>query len=146
MIKGLQLGPTSQYFARKAPQLWRIFYRRWTSISGPIMTFGWEGKKPIDTPRWPMASEEDSTLGMSGQSIILALATTEEIKLKGINTAPNLQGLQGHNKALSCHQLQETEEVEALLEDSAPNQEGCFAYSVGKIRGKYNMDMPSHDS
>jgi hypothetical protein len=90
-----------------------------------------------------MASEEDSTLGMSGQSIILALATTEEIKLKGINTAPNLQG---HNKALSCHQLQEAEEVEALLEDSAPNQEGCFAYSVGKIRGKYNMDMRSHDS
>jgi hypothetical protein len=58
--------------------------------------------------------------------------TTEEIKLNGISTAPNLQG---HNKALSGHQLQEVEEVEALLEDSTPNQEGCFAYSVGKIRG-----------
>jgi hypothetical protein len=54
------------------------------------------------------------------------------MKLKGISTAPNLQG---HNKALSSHQLQEAEEVEALLEDSAPNQEGCFAYSVGKING-----------
>jgi hypothetical protein len=69
---------------------------------------------------------------MSGRSIILATTTIEEIKLKGISTTPNLQG---HNKALSGHQLQEAEEVEALVEDSGSNQDGCFAYSVGKIRG-----------
>jgi hypothetical protein len=69
---------------------------------------------------------------MSGLSIILAQATTGEIILKGINIAPNHQG---HNKAPSSHQLQEVEEVEASVKDSAPNQEGCFAYSVGKIRG-----------
>jgi hypothetical protein len=69
---------------------------------------------------------------MSGRSIILAQATIEEITLKGISTTLNRQG---HNKALLDHQLQEEEEVEALLEDLASNQEGCFAYSVGKIRG-----------
>jgi hypothetical protein len=69
---------------------------------------------------------------MSGRSIILAQATIGEIILKGISTVPNHQE---HNKAPSGHQLQEAEEVEALEEDSAPNQEGCFAYSVGKIRG-----------
>jgi hypothetical protein len=96
------------------------------------MTFGREGKKPIDTPRWLVASEEAFTLGMLGRSIILAQATIGEITLKGINIALNRQG---HNKALSGHQLQEAKEVEALLEDSAPNQKGCFAYSVGNIRG-----------
>jgi hypothetical protein len=55
-----------------------------------------------------------------------------EIILKGISTALNHQG---HNKAPSGHQLQEAEEVEASVEDSASNQEGCFAYSVEKIRG-----------
>jgi hypothetical protein len=37
-----------------------------------IMISGKEGKKLIDTLRWPGASEEDSTPGMSGQSIIPA--------------------------------------------------------------------------
>jgi hypothetical protein len=69
---------------------------------------------------------------MSGRSIIPAQATTGEIILKGISTTPNRQG---HNKAPSGHQLQEAEEVEASMEDSAPNQEGCFAYFVEKIRG-----------
>jgi hypothetical protein len=59
----------------------------------------------------------------SGRSIILAQATTWEIILKGISTAPNHQG---YNKAPLGHQLQEAEKVEALVEDSAPNQEGCF--------------------
>jgi hypothetical protein len=69
---------------------------------------------------------------MSGRSMTLAQATIGEIILKEISIALNHQG---HNKASSGHQLQETEEVEASVEDSAPNQEGCFAYSVEKIRG-----------
>jgi hypothetical protein len=63
--------------------------------------------------------KEDSTLGMSGRSIILAQATIGEIILKAISTAPNHQG---HNKAPLGHQLQEAEEVEALEEDLARNQ------------------------
>jgi hypothetical protein len=96
------------------------------------MTFGKDGKKLTDTLRWPEASKEDSTLGMSGQSIIPAQVKTGEIILKGISTAPNHQE---HSKAPSGHQPQEAKEVEASEEDSACNQEGCFAYSVEKIRG-----------
>jgi hypothetical protein len=57
---------------------------------------------------------------------------TGEIILKGISTPPNHQG---HIKVPLGHQLQEAEEVEALEEDSACNQEGCFAYSMEKTRG-----------
>jgi hypothetical protein len=67
---------------------------------------------------------------MLGQSIILAQAKTREIIFKGINTAPNHHE---HNKALSGHQPQETEEVEASEKDSARNQEDCFVYSVERI-------------
>jgi molybdopterin synthase catalytic subunit len=58
---------------------------------------------------------------------------TGEITLKAISKAPNHQG---HNKVPTGHQLQEVEEVEASVEDSAPNQEDCFAYFVGKIRDR----------
>jgi hypothetical protein len=51
------------------------------------MTFGKEGKKPTDTLRSPGASEEDSTLGMSGQSIMPAQATTDETIPKGSSPA-----------------------------------------------------------
>jgi hypothetical protein len=50
---------------------------------------------------------------------------------KAINKAPNHQG---RNKVPTGHQLQEAEEEEASVEDSTPNQEGCFVYSVEKIR------------
>jgi hypothetical protein len=59
-------------------KFWRSFYRRWTSTSEPTMTFGKEEKKPIDTPRWLGASEEDSTLGMSRRFIIPAQAMTQK--------------------------------------------------------------------
>jgi hypothetical protein len=64
------------------------------------MTFDKEGNKVTDTLKWPGASEEVSTLGMLGQSIILAQAKTGEIIFKGINTTPNHHE---HNKALSGH-------------------------------------------
>jgi hypothetical protein len=95
------------------------------------MTFGREGKKPADTLRWPGASEEDSTLGMSGQSIIQAQAMTGEIILKGISTTPNHQG---HNKSPLGHQLQEVDGREASKEGMVIILGDCFAYSVGKIR------------
>jgi hypothetical protein len=77
------------------------------------------------------ASEEDSTLGMSGRSIIPVQATTGEIILKGITTAPNHQG---HNKAPLDHQLQEAEGGEASEEGMVISLGDCSAYSVGKIR------------
>jgi hypothetical protein len=70
------------------------------NTSGPTMIFGKEGKKLIDNLKWPGASEEDSTLGMLGQSIMPAQVTTGEIKPKGSNIAPNHEE---RNKVPSGH-------------------------------------------
>jgi hypothetical protein len=96
------------------------------------MTFDKEGKKPIDALRWPGASEEDSTLGMSGQSIMPAQVTTGESIPKGSSTALSRQE---HNKALLGHQLQEVEGGEASEEDMDINPGNCFICSAVKIRG-----------
>jgi hypothetical protein len=47
MIKGLRPGPTTQYFARKPPRLWRSCSRKWMSTSGLIMISTNEGRKLI---------------------------------------------------------------------------------------------------
>jgi hypothetical protein len=70
------------------------------------MISGKEGKRLTDTLRWPGASEEDSTPGMSGQSIMPAQVMIGEVNLKGNNTTPNHQG---RNKVPLGHQLQEAE-------------------------------------
>jgi hypothetical protein len=84
------------------------------------MIFGKEGKKLTDTLKWPGASEEDSTPGMLGQSIMPAQVMTGEAKPKGNNIAPNHQG---HNKVPSGHQLQEAEgaEVSHPILEGKPN-------------------------
>jgi hypothetical protein len=56
-----------------------------------IMISDKEGKKLTGTLRWPGASEEDSTPGMSGQSITPAQVMIGEANPKGNNTAPNHQ-------------------------------------------------------
>jgi hypothetical protein len=84
------------------------------STSEPTITFDKEGKKPTDTLRWPGASEEDSTLGMSGQSIMPGQVTTGETIPKGNNTTLSRQE---YNKALLGHRLQEAEGEEASEEN-----------------------------
>jgi hypothetical protein len=96
------------------------------------MTFSKEGKKPTDTLRWPGASEKDSTLGMSGQSIMPPQVTTGETIPRGSNTTLSRQE---HNKALSGHRLQEAEGGETSEEDMEISLENCFVCSVVKIRG-----------
>jgi hypothetical protein len=71
-----------------------------------IMISGKEGKRLTDTLRWPGASEEDSTPGMSGQSIMLAQVMIGEVNFEGNNTTPNHQG---RNKVPLGHQVQEAE-------------------------------------
>jgi hypothetical protein len=96
------------------------------------MTFGKEGKKPTDTLRWLGASVEDSTLGMSGQSIMPAQVTTRETIPKGSNIALSRQE---HNKALSGHRLQKAEGGETSEEDMEIDPRNCFVCSAVKIRG-----------
>jgi hypothetical protein len=72
MIKGLRLGPTAQYFARKPPQtLEKLLHKM-----------------------------DEYTLGMPGRSIIPSQAATGEILPKGSSTAHNHQehskALSGH--------------------------------------------------
>jgi hypothetical protein len=56
---------------------------------------------------------------------------TEEVNLKGSNTAPSLQG---HNKAPSGHQPQEAEAAEASEEGTEISPEYYFACSTTKIK------------
>jgi hypothetical protein len=101
------------------------------NTSDLIMISGKEGKKLTDTLRWPGASEEDSTLGMSGQSIMLAQVMIGEANPKGKSMAPNHQG---HNKVPSGHQLQEAEGAEASEEDMEISQE-LFCLFFGEDKG-----------
>jgi hypothetical protein len=96
-----------------------------------IMISGKEGKKLTDTLRWPGASEEDSTPGMSGQSIMLAQAIIGEANHKGNNTAPNHHGC---NKVPSGHQLQEAEGAEASEEDIEIRLGDYFVCSAAKTK------------
>jgi hypothetical protein len=101
------------------------------SISGLIMISAKKGRKHTGYLRWPGASEEESTTGMSGRSTIPTQVMTEEVNPKDNNIAPSHQG---HNKAPSGHQPQEAEGVEASKEDTEISPEGRIAYSAMKTR------------
>jgi hypothetical protein len=101
------------------------------NTSGLIMISAKVGKKPTGFLKWLGASEEESTLGMSDQSITPAKVMTEEANSKGHNTAPNPQD---NNKALSSHQPQGAEAAGASEEGIGISPESSIAYSVVKTR------------
>jgi hypothetical protein len=115
--------------SRRKP--WRSFSRKWMNTLEMIMISSKEGKKLTDTLRWPGASEEDSTPGMSGQSIMLAQVMIGEANPKGNSIAPNHQG---PNKVPSGHQLQEAERAEASEEDTEISPGDCFVSSAAKTK------------
>jgi hypothetical protein len=102
------------------------------NTSEPTMIFAKEGKKPSDTLSWPGASEEDSTLGISGRVIIPVQMTIGGIIPKHNNTTLNHQG---RNEVLSGHQLQEVDGVEVSEEDMDINPGNCFVCSAVKTKG-----------
>jgi hypothetical protein len=132
MIKGLRRGPTTQYFARKPPKPWRSFSRRWMSTLEPTTISSKEGRKLTYILRWPEASEEGFTQGMSEQYTILVKVRIGATITKGTSTVLSQQG---HNRVPLDHQHREAKGDEALEEDSTLNQEDYFAYSVERIRG-----------
>jgi hypothetical protein len=95
------------------------------------MIFGKEGKKLTDTLKWLGAPEEDSTPGMSGQSIMPTQVMTGEAKPKGNNIAHNHQG---RNKVPLGHQPQEAEGVEASEEDMEISLGDYFVCSAAKTK------------
>jgi hypothetical protein len=131
MIKGLRPGPMTQYFARKPPRLWLSCFRKWMSTSGLIMTSDKEGRKLIDFLRWLGASEGESTLGMSDQSIAPFRMMTKEASFRGHNTPHSLRD---SNKAPSGHQLQGAEAAGASEEDIETCPGKSIAYSVVRTR------------
>jgi hypothetical protein len=94
------------------------------------MTFTKEGRKSTCSLRRPGASKEESTQGMSGQSIPLRV-TTEEVNNRGHNIPRKLRG---SNKALSGRQLQEAEAPGAWEEGLGISLEKFIAYSMVKTR------------
>jgi hypothetical protein len=93
--------------------------------------FGKEGKKLIDTLKWLGASEQDSTLDMSGQSIMPTQVMIGEAKHKGNSISPNHQG---HNKVPSGHQFQEAEGAEASEEEMEISLRDYFVCSTVKTK------------
>jgi hypothetical protein len=88
-------------------------------------------KKLTDTLKWSRASEEDFTLGMSGQSVMPAQVMTGEAKPKGNNIPPNHHG---RNKVPLGHQPQGAEGVEASEEDMGISPGDCFVCSAAKTK------------
>jgi hypothetical protein len=111
-------------------RLWRSCSKRWMNTFVLTMTFVREGRKPTGSLRWPEASEEESTQGISGQSIPLRV-TTEEVNNRGHNIPRKLRG---SNKALSGRQLQEVEAPGASEEGLGINLGKFIAYSVVRTR------------
>jgi hypothetical protein len=106
MIKGLRLGPTAQYFARKPPQTLEKLLQKMDEY---IQTDNDFRQRREEAYRF-----SEMTRGFGGrihprhvrQSIIPLRVTTKEVSLRGHNTPHNLRG---SNKALSGRQLQEVE-------------------------------------
>jgi hypothetical protein len=95
------------------------------------MIFVKEGRRLSGFLRWPGASEEGFTRGMSGQFTILLKMMIKGVSSKGHNTPHRLRG---NSKALSDHQLQEAEAPGASEEDLAINREESFAYSAVRTK------------
>ena len=75
MIKGLRPGPTTQYFARKPPQTLEKLLQKMDEYIRAVNDFRQRREEAYRYSEMARASEEDSTLGMSGLSIMPVLVT-----------------------------------------------------------------------
>jgi hypothetical protein len=112
-------------------KLYRSCFRRWMSTSGLTTTSAKEGRKLTDSQKWPVASEEESTRGTSGQSTIPLRVTTKEVSLRGHNTPHKLRG---NSRALLDNQLQGAEAPGASGEVLGISLERSTAYSMVRTR------------
>jgi hypothetical protein len=101
------------------------------STSGLTTTSAKEGRKLTDSLRWLGASEGESTLGMSDQSIAPVRMMTKEASFRGHSTPHSLRD---SSKAPSGRQLQGAGAPGASEEDMGISPEKSIAYSVVKTR------------
>jgi hypothetical protein len=131
MIKGLRLGPTAQYFARKPPQTLEKLLQKMDEY---ISADNDSRQRREEAYRF-----SKMTRGFGGRihprhvrSIITPLRVmTKEVSLRGHNIPHNLRG---NNKALSGHQLQGAEARGASEEDLGINLERFTAYSMVRTK------------
>jgi hypothetical protein len=132
MIKGLRLGPTTQYFARKPPQTLEKLLQKMDEYIRADNDFCQRRRKPTCFPRWPGASEGDFIPGMYDQF------TTPMPMMKGqamFSIAITVVNLQACNRLLSDHRLRGAGEEEVLVEDDlAINPERCTVFFVARTR------------
>jgi hypothetical protein len=95
------------------------------------MTSDKEGRKLTDFLRWLGASEGESTVGMSDQSIATVRMMTKEASFKGHNTPHSLRD---SSKAPSGRQLQGAEAPGASEEDMRISPGKSIAYSVERTK------------
>jgi hypothetical protein len=86
MIKGLRPRPTAQYFARKPPQTLEKLLQKMDEYIRADNDFRQRREEAYMFSEMPGASEEESTQGMSGQSIPLRVMT-EEVNNRGHNAS-----------------------------------------------------------
>jgi hypothetical protein len=132
MIKGLLLGPTTQYFARKPPQTLEKLIQKMDEYIRADNDFRQRREEAYKYSEMTKGFGEGFIQGMSEQSTILVKTKTKTIIIKGSITAPSQQG---RNRAPSDRQPQEAAEDEALAEDTTLNQEDFSAYSMERTRG-----------
>jgi hypothetical protein len=109
---------------------WRNCFRRWMNTSALIMTFDKEGRKLTGSPKWPGASEGESTLGTSDQFIPLRM-TTGEVSNRGHNIPLRLRG---SNRAILGPQLQGAKATGASEEGLGISPGKFIAYSAMRTR------------
>jgi hypothetical protein len=103
MIKGLQPGPTAQYFARKPPQTLEKLLQKMDEYIRADNDFRQRREEAYRFSEMTRGFEGRIHQGMSGQSIIPVRMMTKEVSFRGHSTPHNLRG---NSKALSGRQLQ----------------------------------------
>jgi hypothetical protein len=119
MIKGLRLGPTTQYFTRKPPQTLEKLLQKMDEYI--------QADNDFRQRREEAYRFSEMTRGFGGR---IHPRQARSI-LRGCNTPHNLRG---NSKALSGHQLQGAEAPGALGEDLEISLERSTAYSVVRTR------------
>jgi hypothetical protein len=131
MIKGLRLGPTAQYFARKPPQTLEKLLQKMDEYIRADNDFHQRREEAYRFSEMTRGFGGRITLGMSDQSTTPVRVMTEDASFRGHIIAHSLQG---SSRALSGHQLQGAEAAGASEEDMGISPGNSIAYSVVKTR------------
>jgi hypothetical protein len=130
MIKGLRLGPSAQYFARKPPQTLEKLLQKMDEYIRADNDFRQRREEAYRFSEMTRGFGGRIHQGTSDQSTLLRM-TTEEVSSRGRNIPPRLRG---SNKAILGLQLQGAEALGASVEGLEINPGKFIAYSAVRTR------------